>query len=108
MPVMRQAFRTRTVTGVGRGASPMIGCSVRIRPLPGNRRSNRRLVGPGQSAPDRLNERAISLESQLTSFRFKRRLVRGHRQLMLDEGAQGFGDEVELMLKPLVGPAQPI
>jgi hypothetical protein len=66
------------------------------------------LIRPGQSAPDSLNERAISLKSELTSLVLERRLVRGQRQLMLNERAEGFGDEVELPGKLLVGPAQSV
>jgi hypothetical protein len=66
------------------------------------------LIGPGQSTPDRLNERTISLKSKLAGFSRKRRLVCDECKLVLHERAERFGNEVELPGKLLVGPAQPI
>lgn len=98
----------RTVIGIVGCASAIPRSSVNRGFLPGNRRSHRRLIRPRQPLRDEVDEFAITLDSELAGFWLERRLVRGHRQLMLDEGTQGLGDEVELMLKPLVRPAQPI
>ena len=44
----------------------------------------------------------------MTGFGVERRLVRGQRQLVLNEGAERLGDEVELACQLFVGPAQPV
>lgn len=76
--------------------------------LSSNCRSNQRLIRPPQPSTNRLNERSVSLKSKLTSFRLERRMVRDQRELMLDESAERFGNEIELHAKLLVGPAQSI
>lgn len=84
----------------------MIGSSATRLFPPGNRGSNGRLVGPGQSPPNRFDESSISLQPQLTGFRLERRLVGDQSQLVLHECAKRLGNEVQLVLKPLIRPAQ--
>jgi hypothetical protein len=58
--------------------------------------------------PDEVDEFVITLKSELTGFWLERGLVRSYRQLMLDEGAQRFGNEVELPGKLLVRPTKAV
>jgi hypothetical protein len=66
------------------------------------------MIGPSQSTSDHLDEGAIPLKSKLAGFRLERRLVRDKGQLVLHEGAQRLGNEVELLGKLLVRSAQPV
>jgi hypothetical protein len=63
------------------------------------------LIRSSQPPPDRLYERAIPLKAKLTGLGVEMRLVRGQRQLVLNECAERLSDKVELPRKLLVGPA---
>jgi hypothetical protein len=108
MPESRQASRTRTVIGIGWCASAIAETSAIRSPLTSDYSSNWRLIGSGQSSSNRLDERPISLKSKLTGFDIERRLVRDDGQLVLDEGTERFGNEIEFPGKLLIGATQSV
>ena len=108
IPVSRHASGMRTVIGIGLDAAGRVGSSIMGRVISSDCSSNRGLIGSSQPTADHFHERAISLKSKLPGFRVERRVMCNEGQLMLNEGAERFSNEVELPGKLLVGPAQPV
>ncbi len=95
---------------IGRGTrgAATTGSSIMVRPGAGDCSSNCGLIRPGQPSAHYFHKGTISLKAKLTGLRLKRRLMCDEGQLVLNKGAERFGNEVELPAKLLVSPTQPV
>ncbi len=99
MPVIRQASGMRTVSGAGKGELDTL-CFLGT-----DQQSGVRL---GEALPNQVNEGLVAFQPQLPGLAIEWRLVGDQRQLMLDEDAQRFGDNRDMIFEPLLATAQSI